>query len=108
MFSQFIKTATAEDSEKDSAEIMQSFQKMKLKKNDYFVGENEVCKYFCFVEGGILQHAIDVVDEEKTTYLALRNSFTSSLYSFLNKTPSRKSIKAIANPDFHFAHRLCQ
>lgn len=99
MFSQFIKTATANDSEKDSEGILQSFQQLKLKKNSYFVKEGEACKYFCFVESGILQHSIDVLGEEKTTYLALRNSFTSSLYSFLNKTPSRKSIKAIADSE---------
>ena len=99
MFSQFIKTATANDSEKDSEEIIRSFQVLKLKKNDYFVKEGETCKYFCFVESGILQHSIDVLDEEKTTYLALRNSFTSSLYSFLNKKPSRKNIKAIADSE---------
>lgn len=101
MFSQFIKTATAEDSEKDSKEIMQSFQELKLKKNSYFVKEGKVCNYFCFVESGILQHSIEVLDEEKTTYLALRNSFTSSLYSFLNKTPSRKSIKAIVDTELY-------
>lgn len=99
MFSQFIKTATAKDSEKDRSAIIASFQIVKLKKNDYFVKEGEICNYFCFVESGILQHSIEVLDEEKTTYLALRNSFTSSLYSFLNQTPSRKSIKAIVDTE---------
>lgn len=99
MFSQFIKTATAEDSDKDKEQILQSFQVLRLKKNSYFVKEDEICNYFCFVESGILQHSIEVLDEEKTTYLALRNSFTSSLYSFLNQTPSRKNIKAIVDSE---------
>ncbi len=68
-----------------------------LKKNEFFVKENEVCQHFCFVESGILQHSIEILDEEKTTYLALRNSVTSSLSSFLFGKPSRKSIKAIAD-----------
>lgn len=97
MFSQFIKIATANNSEKDTEEIMQSFRALKLKKNDYFVKEGETCSYFCYVESGILQHSIEVLGEEKTTYLALRNSFTSSLFSFLNQTPSRKNIKAIVD-----------
>ncbi len=97
MFSQFIKNATAADSEKERLEILQSFTELHLKKNSYLVREGEICTHFCFVESGILQHSIDVSGEEKTTYLALRNSFTSSLYSFLNQTPSRKSIKAIAD-----------
>jgi CRP-like cAMP-binding protein len=36
-------------------------------------------------------------DEEKTSYLALRNSVTTSLNSFLFQKPSRKNIKAIAD-----------
>ena len=74
-----------------------SFSFISLKKNDFFVKEGEICKYFCYVESGILQHSIMVDDEEKTTYLALRNSVTSSLNSFLFKKPSRKNIKAISD-----------
>lgn len=73
------------------------FQVLHLKKNEFFVKENEICQHFCFIESGILQHSIEVLDEEKTTYLALRNSVTSSLSSFLFGKPSRKSIKAIAD-----------
>ena len=75
----------------------ETFQILHLKKNEFFVKENEVCKHFCFVESGILQHSIEILDEEKTTYLALRNSVTSSLSSFLFGKPSRKSNKAIAD-----------
>ncbi len=75
----------------------EKFQVLNLKKNEFLVKEHEVCQHFCFVESGILQHSIEVLDEEKTTYLALRNSVTSSLSSFLFGKPSRKSIKAIAD-----------
>jgi CRP-like cAMP-binding protein len=75
----------------------ESFQVLQIKKNKFFVKENEICHHFCFVESGILQHSIEVLSEEKTTYLALRNSVTSSLSSFLFRKPSRKSIKAIAD-----------
>ncbi len=78
-------------------EIAKRFKVLTLKKNQLLVDENQVCPYFCFVESGILQHAILVEAEEKTTYLALRNSVTSSLNSFLNKIPSRKSIKALVD-----------
>ncbi|WP_084625999.1 Crp/Fnr family transcriptional regulator [Flavobacterium soli] len=74
-----------------------AFTFLSLKKNDFFVKEGEVCHYFCYVESGILQHSIMVDDEEKTTYLALRNSVTSSLNSFLFNKPSRKNIKAISD-----------
>ena len=71
------------------------FKLIELKKNEFLVKENEVCAHFCYIESGILQHAILVDGEEKTTYLALRNTVTSSLNSFLFDKPSRKSIKAI-------------
>lgn len=87
--------------EKSMSELIlnarEKFQVLNLKKNEFLVKENEVCQHFCFVESGILQHSIEVLDEEKTTYLALRNSVTSSLSSFLFGKPSRKSIKAIAD-----------
>lgn len=73
------------------------FNKLILNKNEFLVEENKVCEHFCFVESGILQHAIEVQNEEKTTYLALKNSVTTSLNSFLHQVPSRKSIKAIAD-----------
>lgn len=79
------------------SEIANRFKVLTLKKNQLLVAENQVCPYFCFVESGILQHAIVVEAEEKTTYLALRDSVTSSLNSFLNKIPSRKSIKALVD-----------
>ncbi|MBA4135194.1 MAG: Crp/Fnr family transcriptional regulator [Flavobacterium sp.] len=84
-------------SESELDEIVDRFSVVALKKNQLLVAENQVCPYFCFVESGILQHAIVVEAEEKTTYLALRNSVTSSLNSFLNKIPSRKSIKALVD-----------
>lgn len=73
----------------------EAFQLLNLKKNEFLVKEGEVCLYFCYVESGILQHEIVVNAEEITTYLALRNTFTASLNSFLFNKPSRKSIKAI-------------
>ncbi len=83
--------------EQSLTEIANRFKVLTLKKNQLLVDENQVCPYFCYVESGILQHAILVETEEKTTYLALRNSVTSSLNSFLNKIPSRKSIKALVD-----------
>jgi CRP-like cAMP-binding protein len=74
---------------------MSVFKLIELKKNEFLVKENEVCPYFCYIESGILQHALLVDDEEKTTYLSLRNTVTSSLNSFLFDKPSRKSIKAL-------------
>ena len=78
-------------------EILESFSILKLQKNDFLVEEGHICKYFCYLEKGVLQHAINVHGEEKTTYLALQNTTTAALKSFKQKLPSRKNIKAICN-----------
>lgn len=86
--------------EEDASNILvaiDEFSFLKLKKNQFFVKEGEICPYFCFIESGILQHSIFIQGEEKTSYLALKNSVTSSLNSFINKVPSRKNIKAISD-----------
>ncbi|RKE98702.1 Crp/Fnr family transcriptional regulator [Ichthyenterobacterium magnum] len=87
------------DSQCDSLipEILECFSFIKLKRNDFFVEEGKVCNYFCFIESGILQHSITVLGEEKTTYLALKNSYTAALKSFTHKILSRKNIKAISD-----------
>ncbi|WNM19549.1 Crp/Fnr family transcriptional regulator [Flavobacterium capsici] len=76
---------------------LESFLPLLLKKNEFLVRENEICTHFCYIESGILQHAIEIEGEEKTTYLGLRNSVTSSLKSFLDATPSQKNIKALVD-----------
>lgn len=83
--------------EKDILNAASLFSNILLNKNNFLVKENDICNYFCFIENGILQHSITVLDEEKTSYLALKNSVTTSLSSFLNKVPSQKSIKAISD-----------
>jgi len=78
-------------------DILAYFKLLELKKNAFLVEEGLVCKWFCFIESGILQHAISILGEEKTTYLGLKNSCTSALKSFTKKTVSRKHIKAISD-----------
>jgi len=77
--------------------ILSSFSFLNLSKNQFFAEEGKVCKHFCFVESGILQHSIEILGEEKTTYLALTNSSTTALNSFKNRIPSRKNIRALCD-----------
>jgi len=83
--------------ENEIPEILEAFSFLDLKKNAFFVKEGNICKYFCFIESGILQHSISILGEEKTTYIALKNTLTSALNSFKNKIPSKKNIKALSN-----------
>jgi len=94
-FSNYVMAVSQTENQKLLDEIIGNFTRTPFKKNQFLVKEGGVCPFFCFIESGILQHAISVDGVEKTTYLALRNSATSSLYSFLNQSPSRKDVKAI-------------
>jgi CRP-like cAMP-binding protein len=77
--------------------VLESFSYLELNKNDFFVEKGNICKHLCYIETGILHHSIPILGEEKTTYLAQRNSLTSALNSFKNKVPSRKNIKALSD-----------
>ena len=93
----YIATLTSIEDVKALTEILNAFVKKPFRKNEFLVREGAVCGHFCFIESGILQHAIAVDGVEKTTYLALRHSVTTSLFSFLNQSPSRKDVKSIAD-----------
>jgi len=96
--SSYIKSFINDDVlENEIDSILESFRFLPLKKNSFFTEEGKICDYFCFIESGILQHTIVIAGEEKTSYLALKNSSTSSLNSFLNQVPSRKNIKALSD-----------
>lgn len=78
-------------------EILDAFNPLTLKKNEFLAKKGGICTVFCYIQSGVLQHAIEIDDHEKTTYLGLKNSCTSALKSFLQQTPSRKSIKALSD-----------
>ncbi len=97
-FEIYLKTVLNNEAlEHEIPQILDCFQLLELKKNYFFVQSGAICKHFCYIESGVLQHSIDVLGEDKTTYIALKNSFTSALNSFKNKVPSRKSIKALTD-----------
>ncbi|RYZ89313.1 MAG: Crp/Fnr family transcriptional regulator [Proteobacteria bacterium] len=73
------------------------FAPLLLSRNETLVAQGETCRYLCLIQKGILQHSIILDGNEKTTYIGLKNSITTSLASFLNQMPSRKSIKAISD-----------
>lgn len=77
--------------------ILNYFNDLELLKNNYLAESGKVCKYFCYIESGILQHSIEISGEEKTTYLGLKSSCTSALKSYLQQIPSRKNIKALSD-----------
>ncbi len=99
-FETYLKKTIDNDSlDSQLPDVLNAFQFITLPKNSFFVEEGDICQYFCFIENGILQHSIQVLGEEKTTYLAMRNSCTAALKSFKNQVPSRKNIRALSDCD---------
>ena len=96
-FSNYITDIADADDVVGLSEILRSFNRTPFRKNEFLVREGAVCNHFCYIESGILQHAITIDGVEKTTYLALRNTVTTSLFSFLHQRPSRKDVKAIVD-----------
>ena len=96
-FKSYIATIIDDELENQIPEILKYFTNFNLPKNSYLAESGKVCKYFCFIESGILQHSIEVSGEEKTTYLGLKNTCTSALKSYLQQTSSRKNIKALSD-----------
>jgi CRP-like cAMP-binding protein len=97
-FHHYLRTIINDDSlESHILEILDAFSPLTLNKNEFLIEKGKVCLIFCYIESGVLQHSIEIDEEEKTTYLGLKNSCTSALKSFLQQTPSRKSIKALSD-----------
>ncbi|CAM3467622.1 Cyclic nucleotide-binding domain-containing protein [Flavobacterium longum] len=96
-FANYITEIAGTEDAVELSAILKSFNRISFRKNGFLVREGTVCNHFCYIESGILQHAIMVDGAEKTTYLALRNTVTTSLFSFLHQRLSRKDVKAIVD-----------
>lgn len=81
-----------------SEKVAERFQQKIFNKGDYFVTEGKTTLQIGFVADGQFQYyATTTQGEEKTTYIALQNSFIASLLSYLTETPARENIRALTN-----------
>lgn len=81
-----------------SEKVAERFQYKTFNKGDYFVTEGKTTLQVGFVADGQFQYyATTMQGEEKTTYIALQNSFIASLLSYLTETPARENIRALTN-----------
>lgn len=79
----------------DICKIEKLFVKKELGKNEYFLQPAKVCNSFAFVEKGLLRHYINNDGEEETFYFSAENDFVCDYGSFIDRTPSIKSIVAL-------------
>lgn len=74
----------------------QFFKPIRLKKGDFFIHEDEFCRYIGFiVSGAVKAYAIDKEGKENITCFKFENEFVTSFPEFVKQEKSRRSIKAI-------------
>lgn len=76
------------------------FTPKKLRRKQYLLQQDDVCKYTGFVEKGLLRsYAIDDKGAEHIIQFALEGWWISDIYSFLTGEPSSYSIEAFEDSD---------
>lgn len=82
------------------------FENVKLKKNDFFVSNGNVCNQIGFIlKGCVRAFSTDENSEENITCFKFENQFITSYDSFISKKISEKSIQAIEDCDLLIINR---
>ena len=72
----------------------------KLRKKQYLLQEEDVCKYIAFVEKGVLRaYTVSEKGSEHIVQFALEGWLISDLYSFLTGEPATYNIDALENSE---------
>lgn len=75
---------------------LQFFKPIRLKKGDFFIRENESCRYIGFItSGGVKAYALDKEGKENVTCFKFENEFVTSFQEFVQQKKSIRSIRAI-------------
>ena len=72
----------------------------KLRKKQYLLQEEDVCKYIAFIEKGAMRaYTVDDKGTEHIVQFALEGWLISDLYSFLTSEPATYNIDALENAE---------
>lgn len=94
-FKQFLKNL-APITDKEFAESISFFSEKNLKKGDFFVIQDQVCRHIGFVmKGSLRTYYLNDKGEEITSCFCIENKWTTSYKSFLLQQPSKLSVQAI-------------
>ncbi|GAE66696.1 Crp/Fnr family transcriptional regulator [Chryseobacterium indologenes] len=75
---------------------IQFFKSKHVKKGEFFIRENEVCRDIGFISvGAVKAYAIDEDGSENITCFKFENEFVTSFSEFVSQEKSRRSIRAI-------------
>ncbi|MCC9043369.1 Crp/Fnr family transcriptional regulator [Myroides sp. M-43] len=74
----------------------QFFESVLVKKGEFFIQENEVCRFIGFIASGAVKaYGSDKEDKENVTCFKFENEFVTSFSEFISQGNSIRSIKAI-------------
>ncbi|MCW0483768.1 Crp/Fnr family transcriptional regulator [Gaoshiqia sediminis] len=79
----------------EMAALEKAIQIVHLKKNDFFLKENEICSSVTFIEKGSMRLFYESPDKEVCNDFFFENSLVGSLAGFLTQSPSIVNIAAI-------------
>ncbi len=82
-------------SEEECALIKELFKPLSLTKGEILLQEGNTCKYFCYVNKGLLRQYINYEGKELTIHFNEEDTFICDFESFISKTPSQKTIIAL-------------
>lgn len=88
--------STAELSAEEINFSAQFFKPIRLKKGDFFIREDEPCRYIGFISSGAVKAYItDKEGKENITCFKFENEFITSFPEFMKQENSRRSIRTI-------------
>ena len=85
-------------SEQEFEDIFIYFKEQKLKKNEYFIKQGQICKDVGFIVKGILRvYYINDKGDDITSCFCTESRLTTSYKSMVAKEPSQLNIQALSN-----------
>ena len=79
----------------DCTLIEELFEPLFLSKGEVLLQEGNICKYFYYVNKGLLRQFMNYDGKELTIHFNEENTFVCDYESFISKTPSQKTIIAL-------------
>jgi CRP-like cAMP-binding protein len=81
--------------DKDWQIILQAFERKEVAKNEILVAEGKICKYFFFLEKGLVRCFINNDGVDVTKFFTTAPYCFTSKTSFREQTPAQESIQAL-------------
>lgn len=77
------------------AEFLSFLDTIHLKRNEFYLKENQISNRIGFIEKGMLKQYYNVDGEERIRWVLIEGDIAISFSSFIKKTPSKECIQAV-------------